>query len=235
MRGRQADAHAARLSPSPGKPDTSPLGLARRRALDSAVTIVLPVHNAERTLRPMIMGILDLATAPTRRLTVAIVDDGSTDETFEAACELARDYPQVRVFRQPYPQGLGPALEQVRLKLRVEEVIVHDGVGPMDLDELGGLLGAAPSRAAAVAHEAPEEGRGSRRFAAVTALNARMAEAHRAVASFHWLRLAEPARPRRRYAPLPPLGAESPPTIPLTNLSSFGANSFASDFPIVTP
>ena len=203
--------------------------------MDSAVTIVLPVHNAERTLRPLITRLLDLATAPTRRLTVAIVDDASTDETFETACELARDFPQVRVFRQPYPQGLGPALEQVRQRLHVEDVIVHDGVGPIDLDELGSLLGAAPSRAMATVHDVPDEGRGSRRFAAVAALNARMAEAHRAVASFHWLRLAEPARPRRKYAPLPPLGADSPPTMPLANLSSLSANSFASDFPIVTP
>lgn len=203
--------------------------------MDSAVTIVLPVYNAERTLRPMITRILELASSPARRLIVAIVDDGSTDETFEAACELARDFPQLRVFRQPYPQGLGPALEQVRLKLRVAEVIVHDGVGAIDMDELSAMLTAAPSRAAAMAQDAPDEGRGSRRFAAVAALNARMAEAHRAVGSFHWLRLAEAARPRRKYAPLPPLGADSPPTVPLGSLGSLSANSFASDFPIVTP
>ena len=51
-----------------------------------------------------------------------------------------------------------------------------------------------------------EEGRGSRRFAAVSALNSRMAEAHRAVSSLRWLRLTEPTRPRRRATPLHPAG-----------------------------
>jgi glycosyltransferase involved in cell wall biosynthesis len=172
-----------------------------------AATIVLPVYNAERTLRPLVTGILELASSPPRRLTVAIVDDGSTDETFEAACELARDFPQVRVFRQPHRSGLGPALEQVRRRLRADEVIVHDGVGPIDLAELAQLLG-APSPASAATAE-PLDGRGSRRFAAVAALNARLAQEHRAITGFHWLRLTEPSRGRRRSAPLANLNLPS--------------------------
>lgn len=186
--------------------------------MDSAVTIVLPVHNAERWLRPLITRILDLATAPARRLTVAIIDDGSTDETFEAAGEIARDFPQVRVFRQPYQGGLGAALDDIRRRLRVEEVILHDGVGPVDLDELAAVL-AAPTPAAAAVDVTPPTDRGSRRFAAVAALNARMSEAHRAIASFHWMKLAEPSRPRRRVAPLahlstPPSSADIPLVLP---------------------
>jgi glycosyltransferase involved in cell wall biosynthesis len=159
--------------------------------VSSPVTIVLPVHNAERTLRPMIASILELANAPQRRLTIAIVDDGSTDDTFETASELARDYPQVRVFRQPFQGGLGPALEDVRQRLGVSEAIVHDGVGPIDLSQLAAFA----------------EHRGSRRFAAVSALNTRMASAHRSIMSFHWLKLAEPARPRRRTTVLAHLNA----------------------------
>jgi glycosyltransferase involved in cell wall biosynthesis len=192
--------------------------------LDPAVTIVLPVHNAERNLRSLVVRILDLATAPMRRLTLALVDDGSTDETFEAASEIARDFPQVRVFRQPCHGGLGAALEEIRRRLGVDEVIVHDGVGPMDLDELAAVLAAsAPDRtphpAASMADAASGEGRGSRRFAAVSALNNRMAAAHRAIASFHWMTLVDPARPRRRSAPLsrlisPPLASDFPVPLP---------------------
>ena len=174
------------------------------------VTIVLPVHNAERTLRPLVTRILELTTAPARRLTVVIVDDGSTDETFEAAGEIARDFPQVRVFRQPYQGGLGAALEEIRRRLRVDEVILHDGVGPVDLDELANLLAAAPAPAAAAIDAPASPGRGSRRFAAVAALNARMSEAHRSIASFHWMKLAEPPRPRRRTTPLAHLASPSP-------------------------
>ncbi len=176
--------------------------------VDSAVTIILPVHNVEGSLRPLVSRILDLAMTSHRRLTLAIVDDGSTDETFEAACELARDFPQVRVFRQPYQGGLGPALDEVRKRLSIDEAIVHDGVGPLNFDELASLLASeSTATASAAADVASHEGRGSRRFAAVTALNARLAEAHRSIASLHWIKLADQPRPRRRTAVL----AQLPP------------------------
>ncbi len=184
--------------------------------MSSPVTIVLPVHNSERTLRPLVARILELAIAPQRRLTLAIVDDGSTDDTFETACELARDFPQICVFRQPYQGGLGPALEDVRRQLGVAEAIVHDGVGPIDLGELAAMLRESAAPAPVSYESTPAEHRGSRRFAAVTALNARMATAHRAITSFKWLKLAEQARPRRV-------------AIPLTH---FGAPTFGSDIPL---
>jgi hypothetical protein len=187
--------------------------------LNSAVTIVLPLHNAERTLRPIVTRILELGAAPARRLTLALVDDGSTDETFETACELARDFPQVRVFRQPFQRGLGPALEKVRNGLHISEAIVHDGVGPIDFDELASMLHATHHTAAPAPEATAVEGRGSRRFAAVAALNARMAEAHRAIA-FHWLKLPEADRPRRRAAAT---ANEAPRGIvPLANLPNLG-------------
>jgi glycosyltransferase involved in cell wall biosynthesis len=154
--------------------------------VESAVAIILPVHNAERTLRRTVTQILDLAVAADRRLTLAIVDDGSTDDTFEAASELARDFPQVRIFRQRFQGGLGPALDEVRRRLNLEEAIVHDGVGPIDLSELAAMLRSNATPAAAPTDARPE-GRGSRRFAAVKALNARLAEVHGAITSFHWM------------------------------------------------
>lgn len=169
------------------------------------VTIVLPVHNAERTLRPMVSRILELANAPGRRLTIAVVDDGSTDDTFETASELARDYPQVRAFRLRFQSGLGAAVEEVRRRMNIDEAIVHDGVGPLDMAELSALLNEGPAHSAG--RDSLDEHRGSRRFAAVTALHARLTAAHRSVASLHWLRLTEPARPRRRAVPLMDLNA----------------------------
>lgn len=187
-----------------------------RLAVDSSVTIVLPLHNAERTLRPMVARILELGAAPARRLTLALVDDGSTDETFETACELSRDFPQVRVFRQPFQRGLGPALEQVRRGLGVSEAIVHDGVGPIDFDELSAMLRETSHTTGPAPEATGAEGRGSRRFAAVSALNAHMLEAHRKLASFHWLKLPEADRSRRRMAA--PMGDMPRGMTPLTSL-----------------
>ena len=174
----------------------SPSSLIEEWTLDSLVTVVLPVHNAERTLRPAVFQILELIETTSRRLHLAIVDDGSADGTYETACELANQFPQVSVLRQPHQRGLGSALDQVRRRFSVREVIAHDGVGPVIVDQLVALLRAQDSYSFAGAETA--EGRGSRRFGAVSALNARLAEAHRSVSSFHWLRFQEPLTPRRK-------------------------------------
>lgn len=178
--------------------------------LHSTATIVLPVHNRERTLRPEVLRILDLAEILHRRVVIAIVDDGSRDGTFEAACELAREYPQIRVLRQPHQGGLGGALEQVRTRLGVEQVVAHDGVTAIDLDELALLLNTTElprPMALPAPRETATEVSGSRRFAAPMAHPARQASAERVLGSFRWLRLDEPVKPRRSRAVHPPVSA----------------------------
>ena len=188
--------------------------------MTTEATIILPVHNGERQLRTAVFGILELAEAVCRRLRIVVVDDGSTDHTYEIACELARMFPQVTVLRQPFQRGLGPALDQVRRRVAVNQVIVHDGVSPIDVDELASLL---ENEDAAAPTADTLESNGSRRFAAVASLHARMSHAHRRTASLHWLRLEPPVAPRRkRLDPLEAAGdlfpalALGPPT-PGTN------------------
>ena len=70
------------------------------------LTVVLPVHNSERLLHIAIMDLLELAHEISSPIEVVIVDDGSTDETYETACEMSRMYPQLKVLRQPVRKGL---------------------------------------------------------------------------------------------------------------------------------
>lgn len=170
----------------------------------STITIILPIHNGERTMRGQVYQILELSEIVGRRLRVVIVDDGSTDDTYEAACELARMYPQICVLRQPFVRGLGAALEQVRRTLSAEHVIVHDGVSPLDIHALADLIRETPGGALTVP-AAHVDARGSRRVAAATALSSHSLDGNRASASLQWLRLDEPMTPRRRR--LEPAGA----------------------------
>jgi GT2 family glycosyltransferase len=162
--------------------------------LNALCTIGLPVHNAERGLRATVVGILDLAEVLSRRLQIAIVDDGSTDGTFEAAAELAREFPQVRVIHQQARHGLGEALEQVRLRLGVEHVIAHDGIATISLDELATLLIATDIDSAADAGDAATHRRSGGSADLTMAAGRRRG---RAGASFRWLRIDQPLVPRR--------------------------------------
>jgi hypothetical protein len=192
--------------------------------LNHAVTIVLPVHNVQRTLRSSLIGLLDLAETTGRRLQVAVVDDGSTDATYEIACELASEFPQLHVLRQPYQRGLGAALEQVRSRLGITDVVAHSGIGAIDHEELATLLAAGAERrdaphASAVAISGA--GRGARRAAALPTLNGRLAEAHRTGGAFRWLRIDEPATLRRKRTGAPVLGAALDGLMP--SMGAFGS------------
>jgi glycosyltransferase involved in cell wall biosynthesis len=166
--------------------------------LRSAATVVLPVHNAERSLRSVILQIFELSSGSVPRFQLVVVDDGSTDGTYETACELARQFPQISVLRQPFQSGIRCVLELVRRRLGVVEVIVHDGATPIDVHELATLLTAPTGTVSGRAlSQHGADARGSRRFASIAKLNARLAETSRALGAFRWMHIDEPMTPRR--------------------------------------
>ncbi len=194
--------------------------------MDQPLTVVLPMHNCERQLRSSVLDILDLTSSLSQGLKIVVVDDGSTDETYETACELARSYPQLTVLRQAVRQGLGAALDLVRNRLPVEMVLVHDGISAIDVAQLQTLLRdectiESPLGTSAQSRSFSPQSSGSRRFAAVRALHDRMEQAHRSTTCFRWMQLEKPLVPRRCQPTSPADPQEallSSPVVPLVNL-----------------
>jgi glycosyltransferase involved in cell wall biosynthesis len=107
--------------------------------LSKSLTIVLPVHNAENRLRKNVSELLDLASELTSKFGVLIIDDGSTDSTFEVAEELAAHYPQVSVRRHRQIRGLGASIDYAQRRIRSDAVILHDGVSPINSQQVRNL------------------------------------------------------------------------------------------------
>ncbi len=171
--------------------------------MDQPLIVVLPMHNCERHLRSSVLDILEFTHSPVARIEIVIVDDGSTDETYETACELTRTYPQVKVLRQPVRRGFDAALDLVRRRLSVEMVIVHDGVSPVDASQLKSLLQTSSRRkmnlhAAEIPGVARSGSVGSRRLTSLRPLHNAMERAHRSALGFAWTQLEKPLIPRRR-------------------------------------
>jgi glycosyltransferase involved in cell wall biosynthesis len=104
--------------------------------VQSSLTVVLPVHNAERSLRRDILDVLDAAAELTSDVEVLVVDDASTDDSFETASEMSRQYRQVRVLRRSRRQSLHDTLREVRASIHSDVVIVHDGSSRVNPNQL---------------------------------------------------------------------------------------------------
>ena len=170
--------------------------------LDQPLTIVLPMVNFERQLRRSVLEVLELANVFADEFSIVIVDNGSTDETYETACELARTYPQIKVLRHSVRQGLGRVLELVRNNFPREMVVVHDGVSPIDIAQLKTVLNSDDNTNTKLAAESMRDATGqsdsgSRRFASLRPLHDSMEHVHRSLRGFCWMKLEKPLLPRR--------------------------------------
>lgn len=103
---------------------------------NSSLSIVLPVHNAQERLAASVTAILDVLPELTSRFDLAIVDDGSIDDTIEVAHELATCYPQVKVVRHAIRLGLNEAIQTGLDHTSGEIVFVGDGECGLDPDGL---------------------------------------------------------------------------------------------------
>ncbi|MDQ3403067.1 MAG: glycosyltransferase family 2 protein, partial [Actinomycetota bacterium] len=105
---------AARATPTPG-----------------TAHVVLPAYNEAESLPPLLRRLADVAT--TEKLTVWVVDDGSTDATADTA---AAGMPglDVRLVRHPVNLGLGQAV-QSGLRAVLETAALDDIVVVMDADD----------------------------------------------------------------------------------------------------
>jgi len=111
----------------------------RRRPLNQSLTVVLPIHNVEATLRQNVDHVLEVASGLTPGFELLIVDDGSTDDSFDIAREIASEYPQVQVMRQSHRRGLGATLKNVRRRVKSDIIMVHDGVSSTNAEQLRAL------------------------------------------------------------------------------------------------
>ncbi len=87
------------------------LTLVRRGKVDETiagyeptVTVVVTLYNEGRSIYDTIKSLVRL-DYPAHKLWVTVVDDCSTDDSYEHACRAAREHANVRVLRNPYNMG----------------------------------------------------------------------------------------------------------------------------------
>ena len=135
-----------------------------------SLSVLLPVQNVQSSLSRSVHEILDVMAELTNRFELVIIDEGSTDGTWDVAREITQLYPQVRLLREPEQAHV---VESLRDSKRVSErrghvraaqgdiVIAHDGRSPIDAQEIVRLWRtlAAPAPKFLSTHGAPSAAR----------------------------------------------------------------------------
>ncbi len=97
------------------------------------VSFIVPALNEQDNLAPLIERLAAIGKE-SRPCEVLIVDDASTDATYQRGLELAKTDPRIKVLHKEEPRGLGRAvryaLPHVRGKVAV--VVMADGVDPLE-------------------------------------------------------------------------------------------------------
>jgi len=105
---------------------------AQRRS-NPIVSFIIPALNEQDNLAPLVERLTSL-DQESRPCEIVIVDDASTDATYQRGLELAGQDSRIKILRKDQPRGLGRAvrhaLPEVRGKLAV--VVMADGVDPLE-------------------------------------------------------------------------------------------------------
>lgn len=93
--------------------------------MNHVLSLVVPCYNEEKTLHSIIDRILELQS-DTLNLEIIVVDDCSSDNSFEVARQLEREIDAVKVFRHEKNQGKGAALRSGFLHATGDFVGIQD-------------------------------------------------------------------------------------------------------------
>ena len=118
------------------------------------VSVVIPVYNGEKTIASAVERLLTQKTAitgsPDATFEIVIVDDGSSDSSFEIASALAGAHPNVHAFRMLQNSGVAAARELAVSHSTGEYVWMIDDDDEWADDAITTLLAAARSTRADV-------------------------------------------------------------------------------------
>jgi N-acetylglucosaminyltransferase len=98
---------------------------------EPTITVVVPLFNEGKSIYDTIVSLVEL-DYPQAKLTIIIVDDCSTDDSYTWACKGAERFPNVRVLKNPFNmgkrKGINHAVREATSEIIVSvdsDVIVH--------------------------------------------------------------------------------------------------------------
>ena len=99
-------------------------------------SVVIPAYNEAARIAPYLASVRDYADRKwPRAYEVIVVDDGSTDGTYELLTSLAADWPELQPLRHEVNQGKGAAVRTGMLAAGGELLLMADADGATPIDQ----------------------------------------------------------------------------------------------------
>jgi dolichyl-phosphate beta-glucosyltransferase len=99
------------------------------------LTIVIPAHNETHRLPATLKEVARFVKAQKYRTEILIVENASTDGTYDLAIKICREIPQARVLQEPV-KGKGKAVKRGMLVARGEYCLIFDADLAMPVKEI---------------------------------------------------------------------------------------------------
>jgi glycosyltransferase involved in cell wall biosynthesis len=136
--------------PPSGAPGSAPIAPATDAPAEPQLSVIVPVCNEVDSISVVWYELDDVLRAGGWRVEIIIVDDGSTDGTFELLRTMTRDDPRVRLVRFAHNAGLTAALLAGLRRARGAFVVTMDSDLQSDPRDIGRLVAALADADAAV-------------------------------------------------------------------------------------
>lgn len=101
--------------------------------IDMGVSVIVPAHNEELHIQDTILSILKSKYA---KFEILIVDDASTDKTYEKSLEIAEKYDNVKIIKLNQNKGKAMALNIGALAAKYEILLVIDADAILEPDAM---------------------------------------------------------------------------------------------------
>lgn len=123
-----------------------------------SLSILLPVYNAQPFLEGLVEPLLEIVPDLTHDFEVLLIDNGSTDETIDAARHLASRYPQLFLLRYERRIPREAILDAACALARGDVLFIRDEQAEIDVRAIGKLWRQLEGRHAVCASPAASTG-----------------------------------------------------------------------------
>ena len=104
------------------------------------LSIFFPFWNEEKNIETVVKKAIPVAKKIAIKWEIIMVDDGSSDKTFEIATKLAKNNPNLKVARNSTNRGYGAALKTGIKNSRYELIVFNDGDNQFDFSQVSRFL-----------------------------------------------------------------------------------------------